>query len=99
MQCMQCNGAFLDADWVASISGSITGDEHTDTFFLCPACRVYTVASYRDDFTGMETMSPAGPVSGEAGDRRVALIRQCSTPWDKKCRCEAHCAYFRGTLD
>ena len=99
MQCIQCKKAFLDADWVASISGSIMGDEHTDTYFLCPVCGVYTIASCWDNFTGVETMNSTGPVSREEGDRRVALIRQCSTPWNKKCRCKAHCTYFRGTLD
>ncbi len=89
----------MDPDWVASISGSIMGDEHTDTYFLCPVCRVYTVASSWDDFTGVETMNMTGPVSREEGDGRVALIRQCATPWDKKCRCDVHRAYFQGALD
>jgi hypothetical protein len=75
------------------------GDEHTDVYFFCPVCGVYTVAQWRDNFTGEETMSLSGPISQEAGDERVKLIRQCSEPWDKKCRCAAHCAYFGDTLD
>jgi hypothetical protein len=27
------------------------------------------------------------------------LIKQCPEPWNKKCRCEAHRAYFGGWLD
>jgi hypothetical protein len=27
------------------------------------------------------------------------LIRQCSQPWNKKCRCKAHQSYFEGWLD
>ena len=30
---------------------------------------------------------------------RVALIRKCAEPWDKKCRCDAHRDYFNNTLD
>jgi len=33
------------------------------------------------------------------GDAMVELIRQCSQPWNKKCRCKAHLAYFQGWLD
>jgi hypothetical protein len=99
MQCKQCNGPLQREDWVASISGSIMGDEHTDSYFLCPACNVYTVATAWDNFTGTETTSLAGPFPKLEGDQRVALIRQCQQPWDKKCRCAAHLAYFNNTLD
>jgi len=99
MQCQQCHKPLQREDWVASISGSILGDEHTDSYFLCPACRVYTVASNWDNFTGVETTNASGPLPKAEGDERVALIRQCSQPWDKKCRCAAHLAYFNNTLD
>ena len=99
MQCKQCDRALQSEDWVASISGSIMGDEHTDSYFLCPACRVYTVATDWDDFTGVETTSVSGPLPKVEGDERVDLIRKCSRPWDKKCRCAAHLAYFNNTLD
>jgi len=75
------------------------GDEVTDSYFLCPKCGVYTVAKWWDDFTGEETMSLGGPLSQEEGGARIELIRKCSRPWDKKCRCEAHRAYFNDTLD
>jgi hypothetical protein len=29
----------------------------------------------------------------------VELIKQCSEPWNKKCRCKAHQSYFQGSLD
>jgi len=39
------------------------------------------------------------PVSKVEGDAKVELIRQCSEPWNKKCRCKAHQSYFGGALD
>jgi hypothetical protein len=75
------------------------GDEHRDSYFLCPRCGLYTVVSWRDNFTGVESVSLSGPESKQEGDERIALIRRCSEPWDKKCRCEAHRRYFNDTLD
>lgn len=97
--CLQCRREFLNEERVASMSGSILGDECTDSFFLCPGCQHYTKISWYDNFTGIETMSTSGPISQEDGDASVALIRRCDRPWDKKCRCEAHLAYFCNTLD
>jgi hypothetical protein len=99
MQCIQCRREFLNDECVASISGSIMGDEHTDSYFLCPVCRVYTVVSCRDIFTGKETVNLSGPLSGLKGTERIELIRRCSEPWDKQCRCETHRKYFNDTLD
>jgi hypothetical protein len=99
MQCKQCNRPFEKDERVASISGSIMGDEVTDSYFFCPVCGVYTVAQWWDDFTGVETMSLAGPLQKQDGDERIALIRKCPEPWDKKCRCDAHRNYFNNTLD
>lgn len=99
MRCMQCKRPFIAGERIASMSGSIMGDEHTDSYFLCPVCDVYTVESWRDDFTGLETVNCSGPVARKTGDARVELIRKCSRPWDKKCRCDAHRAYFGGGLD
>lgn len=97
--CLQCQREFRDEDRAASISGSIMGDEHTDSWFLCPACRLYTVVSWHDNFTGLETVHTSGPIPKGQGDERVALIGQCDRPWDKKCRCPAHRAYFNDALD
>jgi hypothetical protein len=97
--CIVCGRTFSDEDFAASISGSIMGDEHTDTYYLCPVCQVYTVINYWDDFTGTESSELSGPVTLDQGNKLVALIRQCAEPWDKKCRCEAHRAYFNNTLD
>ena len=99
MHCIQCKRPFLNEERVASISGSIMGDEHPDAYFLCPACGVYTVVSWWDDFTGVESESLSGPRSKQEGDERVELIGRCSRPWDKKCHCEAHRRYFNDTLD
>jgi len=99
MDCIQCKRTFLNEDIVASISGSIMGDEHTDSYYYCSTCNVYTVVSWWDNFTGVETMEISGPISKEKGDKRIEIIRQCSQPWDKKCRCDAQRRYFNDTLD
>lgn len=99
MQCKQCDRAFLNEERIASISGSIMGDEVTDSYFLCPVCDVYTIAQWWDNFTGEETLSLVGPLPKQAGNERIALIGTCLRPWDKKCRCEAHREYFNNTLD
>jgi hypothetical protein len=99
MKCKQCGREFLKEDQAASISGSIMGDECTDAYYRCPVCRRYTVAIWRDNFTGVETMKLSGPVSEHDGDERVRLIGRCSRTWDKKCRCEAHREYFNDALD
>jgi hypothetical protein len=84
---------------LASISGSIMGDEYTESFFFCKDCQVYTVIIVHDRFCGEEDVSYRGPLTKKEGDEDVKLIKQCSTPWDKKCRCEAHRAYFGVWLD
>jgi hypothetical protein len=99
MNCTQCNRIFVTEDLVASISGSIMGDEHTDSYYRCSGCGAYTVASWWDNFTGIETMSLTGPVAEHDGNERVELIERCSRPWEKKCRCEAHRKYFNEALD
>lgn len=99
MECLSCNKPLANEDRVASISGSIMGDEYTDSYYLCQACQVYTVETWRERFCGDDTVSLSGPRSRQEGDKQVELIRKCSEPWDKKCRCEAHRAYFRSTLD
>lgn len=81
------------------MSGSIMGDECTDAGYLCPLRHVYTVASWRDGFTGVEALRMDGPVGKRQGDEAVKLIGRCPEPWDKKCRSEAHRLYFRDTLD
>ena len=77
------------------------GDEYTESYYLCPSCQVYTVSVERDRFDGDGELSENvyGPVSKEKGDEKVALIRRCDRSYDKKCRCEAHRAYFEGSLD
>ncbi len=99
MDCTQCGRVFASEDRAASISGSIMGDEYTEAYFLCPGCQTYSVAIWHDDFTGLETMRLSGPRTKAEGDEMVSLIRKCDSPWDKKCRCEAHRAYFGDALD
>jgi hypothetical protein len=101
IRCSQC-GRDLDQAMdrpVASISGSIMGDEYTESFFFCSQCDVYTVEIYHDRFLGDDDVFVRGPISKPEGDAKVELIKQCSEPWDKKCRCKAHQSYFDGGLD
>jgi rubredoxin len=102
IRCSQCGEVFdqqAGPQRVASISGSIMGDEQIDSYYLCSRCGVYTVEIYFDRFLGEDEVSVEGPVSKEAGDEKVKLIRECPTPWDKKCRCKSHQSYFEGWLD
>ena len=98
--CAKCGGE-LDPETTraASMSGGIMGDEYTHCYFLCPDCDVYTVLNFHDPFLGEETVSSGGPVSRAEGDAKVELIKRCTRPWDKKCRCDAHVEYFEGWLD
>ena len=99
MECQNCQHTFLDEERIAAISGSISGDEVTDIYYLCPVCNQYTVVTWWDNFTGEETMKVSEPLPRTEGDRRIGIIRQCTRPWDKKCRCESHLDYFNNTLD
>ncbi len=101
IRCSECGTELdrQDENRVASISGSIMGDEYTDTYYFCSRCEVYTVEVYHDRFLGEDEVSIRGPLSKSEGDAKVKLIRQCQEPWDKKCRCEAHQSYFQGSLD
>jgi hypothetical protein len=102
MQCAQCGKAFdpeIREGRVASISGSIMGDEHIETAYFCRACGQYTIEVVRDRFLGETEISVFGPLSKAEGDARVALIRECVEPWNKRCRCAAHWKYFDGWLD
>ena len=66
VQCTQC-GRDLDADEigerVASISGSIYGDECTESWYLCTNCQAYTVEIHWDMFLGDDSVSVRGPVA------------------------------------
>ena len=84
---------------IAIISGSIMGDEYTESYIFCTECQVYTVEIYRDRFLGPEQVSIKGPLSKEEGDKIINIIKKCPEPWNKKCRCNAHHEYFRGMLD
>ena len=102
IKCLQCNrelGTQGKDELVASISGGIMGDEYIETYFYCNICGVYTVEVCHDRFAGEEDISFQGPLSQTEGEARISLIRQCSRPWDKKCRCHAHKAYFGDWLD
>ncbi len=96
--CLQC-GKALSGKPLASISGGILGDEIIDSYFFCPDCGAYTVEVYYDRFLGEAESSLRGPLAKSAGEEKVRLIRQCAEPWDKKCRCPAHRAYFGDSLD
>ena len=102
IRCSQCEREFDQQGKegpVASISGSIMGDEYVESYYFCDRCEVYTVEIYHDRFLGEDEVSVRGPVPKSEGDIKVELIRQCPDPWDKKCRCKAHQSYFQGGLD
>jgi hypothetical protein len=102
IQCTKCGRAFdsqKSRDRVASISGSIAGDEYTDTYYYCNHCGIYTVEVYHEPFLAEEGASLQKPLPKAEGDAMVALICQCPEPWDKKCHCQAHLAYFGDSLD
>jgi len=102
MKCSKCGKEFGEGEQdarVISISGSIMGDESIESYYFCKDCGVYMVEVYNDNFTGVESVSTYGPLSKEKGDAKVELIKRCSRPWDKKCRCKAHKEYFGGWLD
>ena len=101
-RCSLC-GKDLDpsdpSEWIISISGSIMGDECTETFYYCSGCEVYTKEIIWDRFSGSESISVQGPIEKADGDEMVALIKGCKEPWNKKCRCPSHMKYFWESLD
>jgi hypothetical protein len=102
IRCSQCGRGFdrqAGDQSVASISSSIMGDEYIESYYFCNQCEVYTVGIYHDRFLGDDEVFVRGPVPKPEGDAKVELIRQCSEPWNKKCRCNAHQSYFGGGLD
>jgi hypothetical protein len=102
IQCSQCSREFDPqnmSEYIASISGSIMGDECIETYYYCDRCGVYTVEVFWDYFSGQESASVQGPIKKAVGDEKVAMIKRCSEPWDKKCRCASHQSYFEGSLD
>ena len=47
---------------VASISGSIMGDEYVESYYFCKRCGIYTVEIYHDRFLGEDNISMRSPV-------------------------------------
>ncbi len=84
---------------MALISGRVMGDECTDCYYWCGTCGAYTLRLYRDVFAGEETVRDSEPSSKAEGDRGLELIRSCTEPWNERCRCQGHKAYFGGWLD
>lgn len=102
IKCSQCSWE-IDLEnterLLASISGEIMGDEYIESFFLCTHCGFYTIEVIHDRFLGEEDIYFRGPIPTAEAESKIELIRQCSKPWDKKCRCSAHRSYFKGWLD
>jgi len=102
VKCLQCGREFaagIKGECAAAISGSIMGDEYTESYYFCDHCGVYTVEVCYEPFLGEEEVTLQGPVSHAGGDASVTLIKSCPEPWNKKCRCEAHRSYFGESLD
>ncbi len=98
LSCARCSKPF-EGRPVASMCGSVMGDEYAESWYLCASCGVYTKEIYHDRFCDEPSVLVSGPIAKEDGDAQVALIRGCSEPWDKNCRCESHKAYFGSSLD
>jgi hypothetical protein len=75
------------------------GDEYTESYYFCDLCQAYTVEIFHDHYLGEGDVLIKGPMTKAEGDAKVDLVGRCPTPWDKKCRCDAHIAYFGGALD
>ncbi|MFH0872696.1 MAG: hypothetical protein V1878_09455 [bacterium] len=102
VRCPRCGGVLEDegkGKVTASISGSIMGDEYTESYFLCEACQTYTVQIWRERFCGEDSVRVDGPLPKAEGDAKVELINRCPEPWNKRCRCDAHREYFGSFLD
>jgi hypothetical protein len=99
MNAIRCSQCGKDTERVASMSGSIMGDEYTETYWFCGSCQVYTKELCREPLDAPETVHVSGPISKKVGDAQVKLMGGCENPWDKRCRCESHLAYFGGGLD
>ena len=101
-ECAKCGAVSGESDVftrVASISGSVMGDEYTSSFFYCAKCELYTIGQYHDHFGGEDTASFTGGVSKADAEPKIAIIRRCEEPTHKRCRCEAHIEYFGNSLD
>jgi hypothetical protein len=98
-RCSRCGRQFEEKDHVACISAKIMGDECTDSFYWCESCEVYTIRLLREVFAGPESARSSEPISKQEGDRRLAMIRSCREPWDDRCQCDGHRAYFGDWLD
>jgi hypothetical protein len=92
--CKKC-GAGIPENPVC-ISAELSGDEYTECWYFCGKCGVYSVESFTEPFADEETTRVEGPIPKDEGDKKVALARQCETPWEKKCDCDAHKEYFKG---
>ena len=102
MNCKSCAKDFKHdklTGHVASISGSIMGDECIESYYFCDECQLYTLEVYFDYFSGHDVSNIYGPITKKEGDAKVDLIRHCRQPWNKKCRCTAHQTYFNRSLD
>ncbi len=97
--CPGCHKEYPLSNALASISGSVMGDEMTESWFFCPGCQTYFLEICHDRFCGETSVRVQGPYDRQKGEEKIALIRRCPEPWDKHCRCEAHVAYFEGWLD
>jgi hypothetical protein len=82
-----------------SISAEIMGDEYTHSYYFCNKCGFYTVKVYYDRFLGDEEESAGVSLAKKEGDDRVRIIGECPEPWNKKCHCPAHHAFFRDSLE
>lgn len=92
--CASCQRE-LGGSPAASICYEDFGDTWDETWYLCPACDVYTRTVCHEVYlSDDEHTMTSGPIARAEGDARVALIRTCPDPGNKRCRCATHQEHF-----
>lgn len=93
MNCAECAKTLTNGP-AASMASEVMGDEYTESLYFCDACQKYTKELRHDRFLGETDTMGSAPLSKSEGDRLVALSKKCRAPFNKRCHCAAHQAWF-----
>ena len=102
IHCSQCGSPLVGqgkGTLAASISGSIMGDEYTESLFFCHTCQAYKIEIRRERFCGEDSVASSGPLSKAEGGAKIELIKRCPEPWNRGYRCDAHREYYGSFLE
>jgi hypothetical protein len=83
IECSKCGKPLGEGEHkrpVAAMSGSIMGDEYTESWYFCPDCQVYSLENHRDRFLGEEEVSVRDPIDKATGDAKVASFASAIHP-------------------